>query len=314
MMIASSLPNFEIPTGLMTTGLHSLGGFGRGLGAVNVGPLAAAQFSGQLNPQYSAQYWQPNYSSSPEQLPLYLTATQGFTQQLAGLLGGAAVQAAPPGNLNGHTPNVWWVRLPDGSMILPGDLFPPGVILSYDSECSAESALASAISGGQMSRTCAAGGTGLTPTQLAVDQGATPPVTPGGQSTIVGYTPPPATPVQVANPTGAPVSTVAPVSAAPATCSTIAASIQQLQQQGLSNVVIWNLIQEQQPAMLTCPTVQALNPNAYMQSQAATQPGALDSGNTGQAPAAGSTPPAGSSNTGLYIGLAIAAALIFGRK
>ena len=283
-MVPSSLPLFEIPTGLMATGLNGLRGFGRGLGAVSVGPLAQAQFSGQLQPSYlPTQYFQAGYSSTPQALPTYLYATQGFAQQVASLLGGTVVSAPPPGNYQGTgIPNAYQVQLPDGSLVLPGNLFPPGVILSFQSECDAEASLVASIPGAQLSATCSGGGTGTTPTQLAVAQGSTIPVTPGGQSTIIGYTAPPPTPapivpittspvpVTVANPTG----TAMTVSTPQMTCSQIAAGIQLAQLQGQSNPVIWNQIIAVSPYLATCPSVQALNPSdpSYAPAAPVTQP------------------------------------------
>lgn len=164
----------------------------RGFGAVPVGPLAQAQFSGQLDPSFlGTQYFQPSYMPPGSESAIgYAYPTDAFAQALASLLGGSVVQAPPPGNLNGtNIPPADWVRAADGTMIAPGNLFQPGVILSFGDECAAEKYLASSIPGGQLSPTCASGGTGETPTQLAVSQGATPPVTPSGQFTVVGYTP-----------------------------------------------------------------------------------------------------------------------------
>ena len=187
----------------------------RGFGAVNVGPLAQAQFSGQLSPSFDpTHYFQPAYLPAGQESPLpdWLYATQGFASQLASLLGGSVTQAQPPGGYNGTgIPDANWVSV-DGQMILPGNLFQPGTILSFPDECTAERYLVESIPGGQLSATCASGGTGQTPTQLAVSQGATPPVLPSGQSTVVGYTPIP-TPVL---PVSAPVSLPSPIVSSPA--------------------------------------------------------------------------------------------------
>lgn len=180
----------------------------RGFGQIDIGPLAQAQFAGQLSPSFlPPQSFQPSYLPAGQlsTLPVYDYATDSFASQVASLLGGSVVQAQPPGNTNGTgIPNANWVSA-DGQMILPGNLFPPGVILDYPDECSAERNLVASIPGAVLSAACAAGGSGMTPTQLAVSQGATIPVTPSGQSTIVGYTPPP---VSIATPAlpAAPVS------------------------------------------------------------------------------------------------------------
>ena len=164
----------------------------RGLGSINVGPLAQAQFSGQLGESYeTGLMYQPVYTSTPQPWPRN-QASQSFAAQVASLLGGSAAQV--PGsqvdNLPGSDyPSVWVVNLP-GGVVDPAQLFPQGVILSYPDECAVENALVGSIPGGALSPACAGGGSGMTPTQLAVSQGATIPVTPSGQSTIVGYTPP----------------------------------------------------------------------------------------------------------------------------
>jgi hypothetical protein len=329
MMVPSSLPTFEIPTGLMATGLRGLRGFGRGLGQVSLQPLATAQFSGQLNPSFlPTQYWQPSYLPSGQMsaLPGYLYATQAFAQQVAGLLGGSVISAQPPGIWQGTgVPNAYQVQLPDGSVILPGNLFPPGVILDFGSECDVENALLSEIPGSVLSATCAGGGTGLTATQLALQNSN---LTPSQQATACSEIdgcvttpgmpnlttpvailspaiPPVAQPVSVANPTGQ-----APTLNA-SSCSTIAASIAQLQSAGLSNVVIWNEILSSAPSMIGCASAVALNPtDAMYQSQSAgIQPGSM-SPETQQQTQQQSTGTGTSSNTGTYI--AIAAAVLFG--
>jgi len=335
MMIQSNLPNFEIPTGLMATGLQGLRGFGRGLaGAIDVSALAQAQFRGQITPSWApAPMVLSGPDPDPQPLPAWLYATQQFAQQLASLLGGTAVQAPPNyffgtivynGQVTTTLPPAWQVSI-GGQLVLPGALFQPGVILSFPDECTAENYFAESIPGATVSATCAAGGTGLTPTQLAIDNGATPPVTPGGQSTIVGYTPPTSIPAQppittitnpvtVANPTGQPV-TVAP--AVQPTCSSVQQNIAQWQAAGLSNATIWATIQQQAPQLLSCPSVMALNPGAYTAPQNAEQPGQVQypkGTGTQQTQQDNSQSSSGSSNTALYIGLAIAAALLLGGR
>ena len=213
-----------------------------GLGAINVGPLAQAQFSGQIHPS-----WAPppmvlsGVDPNPQPLPNWLYPTQSFAEQIASLLGGSAIQAPPAYNFgeisyNGQETNVlpdaWQVSV-DGQNIMPGGLIYPNIVLSFEDECDAENYFAQEIPGAQLSPTCASGGAGMTPTQLAVSQGATPPVTPGGQSTIVGYTPPPVTsvpklpaPITSSTPTvPAGGSTVQPSTLAPPAPSQIAASL-----------------------------------------------------------------------------------------
>jgi hypothetical protein len=133
----------------------------RGLGSVDVSAIAQAQASGQISPSFlPVQYFQPGYMA-PGQLsamPQYLYATQGFAQQIAGLLGGSVVSAPPPGNYQGtQIPNAYWVQLPDGSMVLPGNLFQPGTVLNFESECIAENYFAQSIPGGVESLACQGG-------------------------------------------------------------------------------------------------------------------------------------------------------------
>jgi hypothetical protein len=342
MFIPSTLPQFEIPTGLMPTGLRGLRGFGHGLGAlgqIDVGPLGQAIFSGQIQPS-----WDPTPmvlsgpDPNPQPLPAWLYPSQSFTQQLASLLGGTAVQAPPAydfgtityqGQVTNTLPPAWQVSV-GGVLIMPGAIFQPGTILQFDSECAVENMLVQVISDAQLSSACASGGTGTTPTQLAIQQGATAPVTPSGQPTIVGYTPPAATnnpvtttpivaqptqPVAVSLPTTTPAQTVP--SAAP-TCSTIGTPIQQLQSAGYSNPVIWQMIAIQYPALLTCPAVIALQPANYSAPPASQQPGAVTqpsgsgSGNGSSSSSSSSGP---STNTILIVAaIAIGALLLIGGR
>ena len=168
--------------------LPSMKGLGA-LGGVSVSALAQAFFTGQLSPAFlPVQYFQPGYLP-PGQLsamPQYLYATQGFASQIAGLLGGSVVSAPPPGNYQGTgIPNAYWVQLPDGTMVLPGNLFQPGTVLSFQDECDAENYFAQSISGGVESATCQSGGTGLTPAQMGTGGStSSTPITTGGGSSV----------------------------------------------------------------------------------------------------------------------------------
>lgn len=150
----------------------------RGFGSTDMGPLGQAQFTGQINPSFlPTQYFQPSYLPAGQlsAIPTDDYATSGFASQIASLLGGSVVQAPPPGDLNGTgIPPANWIRLSDGGMVLPGNLFPPGVILSFPDECTAEHELLGSVPGGVLSATCAGGGTGLTPSQMATTQAPTP--------------------------------------------------------------------------------------------------------------------------------------------
>jgi len=151
----------------------------RGLG-FDVGPLAQAQFTGALSPSFQPPvFYQPAYMpvGQTTSLPDNLYATDAFANQLASLLGGSVVQGPPPGNYQ-VAPGV---QLPPadyvsvgGQQILPGNLFQPGTILSFQDECDAENYFVQSIPGAQLSATCAGGGTGLTPSQMAMGQPAAP--------------------------------------------------------------------------------------------------------------------------------------------
>jgi hypothetical protein len=145
-----------------------------GFGAIDVGPLAQAQFSGELSPSFlPTQYFQPAYMQAGQQSPVGTPyATDSFAAAIASLLGGQVVQAPPPGNLNGtDIPDGDWISV-DGEMIWAGNLFPPGIVLSFPDECAAENYLVQSIPGASLSAVCAAGGTGETPYQLALAKSA----------------------------------------------------------------------------------------------------------------------------------------------
>ena len=159
-----------------------------GLGAIQLGPLALAQFEGQLSPSFLPPpmvYAGPD--PNPQPLPNNLYATQAFAQQVANLLGGQAVSAPPNYNFGSFAlasggspttvlPDAWQVSV-DGQLIPPGQFYLPGVAYRFDDECAGENFLmkslqALGIPGGQLSPTCASGSTGLTPGQMAADNSA----------------------------------------------------------------------------------------------------------------------------------------------
>lgn len=184
----------------------------RGLGSTDVGPLAAAFFSGDVNPTFlPTQYFDPSYMAAGETsaLPSDLYMDAASASAIASLLGGSVYQAPPPGGYNGtNIPPANWIQVTDGAFD-PGLLFPPGVVQSYPDVCAAEQAFASEIPGGVVSAACASGGSGLTPTQLALQNGS---LSPNQQQAaasdiVAGSVPPLVTPS--ANPVPAtPVSTV----------------------------------------------------------------------------------------------------------
>ncbi len=343
MMVASQLPNFEIPTGLMATGLRGLRGFGkglRGMGQVNVGPLATAFFEGKITPSYlPTQYYNgPMGETEPASQEWY--ATQTFAQQVASLLGGSVINVAPTAGAMGlpegnapivagsNFPPAYTVQLPDGT-VLPGALALDAT--GYD-ECAVETALLTVVPGGQLSAACAAGGTGLTLTQLAIQNST---LSPAQQivaaNDIVGGAanlPPASTPVNIptvtvqpvaqppvtpANPTGI-APTVPAASPAADPCTSIQASIAAWQASGISNATIYSAIQQQAPSLLTCASVQALTTSAGAPpAGSGTQPGDLQ-GSGGTNNTNNTTPPA-TDNTTLYVGIGIAllvGALILG--
>ena len=135
----------------------------RGLGGVDVGPLAAAQFQGQINGSFDAPWYQAPYMPTGQltQAPALYYMDAGTVAQIASLVGGSPTLC--PVNMQG-APQANCISLADG-VWNPGPSFPPGVILSYPDECAAEQSLLSEVPGGQLSAACAAGGTGETPAQ-----------------------------------------------------------------------------------------------------------------------------------------------------
>jgi hypothetical protein len=138
-------------------GLRGLGALG---GAVDVTPLATAFLQGKINPSYSTLYAQLGYSQTPQALPAFVNADMATTQQVASLLSGSVVMA-PAGNYqwaNPATPTmVPWVQTSGGSFRV-GDVFPPGVILSYQSLCDAATSIAASIPGGTVGSSCSGSG------------------------------------------------------------------------------------------------------------------------------------------------------------
>lgn len=319
MMVPSSLPTFEIPTGLMATGLgrlRGMGGLGRGLGAIDVEPLAQAMMSGGVSPQFlPPQSFQPSYLPAGQllTLPTWLYATQGFASQIAGFLNGSVTQAPPPGDYQGTgIPLAYWVRLPDGSMLLPGNLFQPGTVLSFPDLCTAENYLTNSIPGSAFGSSCGSYASG-TPNPLVGSGGVQAPVvnppTAAPKIVTAPVAPIVTSPIQVAAPAGTGVSV--PNSGLPATptadpCQQAATAIAGAQASGMSNIVIWTQLTTNYPTLASCPSVVALNPSAYQQQSAVQQPGDMTGGND---QSVNLTPPV-SSNTGLYVGLAIAAGLL----
>jgi hypothetical protein len=127
----------------------------------DVTALAQAFLAGQINPSYTTNYFQPAYLPQGQMsaLPSWLYADASSTAQIASLLGGSVFQAPPPGNYQGTgIPNANWIQT-DGGSFVPGDVFPPGVILSYASLCQAATSIAGSIPGGTVGNSCNQSGT-----------------------------------------------------------------------------------------------------------------------------------------------------------
>jgi hypothetical protein len=158
-------------SGFARYGLAGLARF-RGMGQVSVGPLAQAQFAGQINPSFiSPSPYVPQPGSVLQAIPTYDYPTQAFAQQIASLLGGSVTQAPPQGDYASQASNIpdaYWVQLPNGQLVAPGNLFLPGEILSFPDECAAEAFFEDSIPDSVLSAACAGGGTGTTPAQMAL--------------------------------------------------------------------------------------------------------------------------------------------------
>jgi hypothetical protein len=326
MMIPSTLPKFEIPSGLMPTGLQGLRGFGRGLGQVDVGALAQAFQSGQINPTYGPSVTSPSAfgpSVNPTYWPSSYFPDEGTANQIAALLGGMVV-SLPVEDAGGvlDVPTDYWVQTPEGSVRV-SDIIQAGN-LSSASLCSIEQNLANAIPGGQMDASCG-GSVEVPPAGPAIVPTLTTPLPVGAGSTLapgsyvgVVQTPTPVTSTPVQNtPTSTPVSTASPTGStlppfsASDTCATVQTKIALYQANGQSNVAIWNQI----PAALAfCPSVQALNPQSSVyntQGAGTSQPGTQETGSQNTSGTTGNTTPATTTdNTMLYVGIGIAALVL----
>jgi hypothetical protein len=330
MMMPSSLPNFEIPTGLMGTGLRGLRGFGRGLGAtgsINLQPLAQAFLSGAIRPQFNgSNTWNPGYASTPQSLPSYYYLDDTSSAQIAALLG-ASVTKLPPFDVPPGTniPLANWILFGDGTVVLAGNIAQEGIlspsIPNMSSLCGMQQLLSYAIPNGALDSSCTPNlqvgstvqasapqtaaslqsGYGLAPLEPYTGPVTTAPIQP------VGTTPPQAVTIQPANPTGASATFTAADS-----CSTVASKIAALQAAGQSNITIWTQVPD---ALLTCTSVMALNPTdaMYQTGAGASQPGDVSSGGAGSGGTGtgnNTTTPPAADNTSTY--LAIGAAVLIG--
>jgi hypothetical protein len=329
MMMPSSLPNFEIPTGLMGTGLRGLRGFGRGLGAIDLQPLAQACLNGMVGPNSFIEglTWTPGYASTPQALPggtYYLN--DSTSAAIAAQLGATVVQLPPfdvPAGTN--IPLANWIQFPDGTVVLAANIanecnLSPSIpnmtplcgmqqLLSYaipdgalDSSCTPNTAAASLVqASAPQNPATLTSGYGLAPLTPYQPQVTTMPAIP----TPVLPKTPVSNPVTVANPAGSSVSFTAADS-----CSTVASKIATLQAAGQSNITIWNQVPD---ALLTCSAVIALNPTdaMYETGAGASQPGNVSSGGAGSSSTGNnSTAATTTDNTGTY--LAIGAAVLIG--
>jgi len=145
-----------------------------GLGQISVSALANAVFNGQIDPGSDSNYEQgQTYNAcgsetlAPQEIPEQYFATPGYAAQFAGLLGGSVSSGPfPSGILCGtNIPPVNYVNV-DGQSLIPGQIMGPGQVWGFSDECDAENYLAGQIPGGQVSATCAAGGTGELPGEI----------------------------------------------------------------------------------------------------------------------------------------------------
>ena len=133
------------------------------MGSVNIEPLAQAMFGNQLHPTFDpsktyAAIWGPAGTTAP--LPEYLYMDPGTAGQMASLLGGSLVSGPPTRNIqtaNGVIPPGNLIQLPDGSIVLPGDIVGPNGV-AWSDLCQVEGALVSEIPGGVVGASCASTG------------------------------------------------------------------------------------------------------------------------------------------------------------
>jgi hypothetical protein len=128
-------------------------------GGTDVTALAQAFLSGLIHPSYTPVVFQPSYlpSGQTTQTGAWENCDLATTQQVASLVGGSVFNAPPPGNYQyaagTQIPQVPWVRVSGGSFVV-GDVFPPGVILNFQSLCAAANEIAASIPGGTVGASC----------------------------------------------------------------------------------------------------------------------------------------------------------------
>lgn len=133
----------------------------RGLGQVDVEPLAQAFMSGAFQPSFNPPIsYQPPYLPVGQEttLPGYVSMTDASANQMASLLG-CSVDTGPVQGFDVMTgypvPQVNYINC--GGDFLPGNVFQPGVVLSFSDLCEAENYLAASIDGGQFGPLCSQG-------------------------------------------------------------------------------------------------------------------------------------------------------------
>ena len=148
----------------------------RGLGSTDVEALTQAFMGGQIQPTFTTEYFQPAYLPQGQlsAIPSWEYMDAGPAGVIAALLGGSVFQAPPPGNFQGTgIPPANWIRLSDGGTVLPGDLFQPGSVLSFQDLCDAENYFVASIPGGQLGPHCS-GAPSVTAVQTGSPSGSSP--------------------------------------------------------------------------------------------------------------------------------------------
>lgn len=187
----------------------------RGLGAVNVEPLAQAFMDGQFSPSFNPTLtWQPAYMAPGQTstLPEWVSMTDSAAGQMASLLGGSVVKGPVTGYqfADGSViPEVDYIDV-EGQQFLPGNVFQPGSILSFEDICAAENYLVSSIPGGAFGPLCGSGVSTPNPFSTPNPPAPTPvvttpvAVTPAPVATPITQTPAPRAVTQITQPVTTP--------------------------------------------------------------------------------------------------------------
>ena len=262
------------------------------MGSVNIEPLAQAMWADQIKPSFDSSQTYPaiwGAAGTRAPLPEYLYMDPGTAAQMASLLGGSLVTGPPSldyQSASGVIPNGNLIRLPDGTVVLPGNIVGPDGV-SWGSLCQIESALLSEVPGAVAGSQCPSASP-LYGNAEAVPQAPGAGLVDLGQPTQGTYTP--VTTAPVTDPTGGPTSPTStgtptvnttpvqnvgagPVNAVGMTCTDIANQVKAAQAGGMTNAQILATFAPGLPdsEFAACPSVLALAPSTTDWSALLTQ-------------------------------------------